>query len=70
MIKLQDYYIDPSKVTFISPIDKDIKPHLNAIIYFFLAATSGPSFKLSFHTLEECVQNRDLLLKTLRLLPE
>lgn len=62
LFKFNGCLIDPSKVSFIGPIDHDIFHHVNTTIYYFEIVVDGCKIKLTACQKEDAVSFRDTLI--------
>lgn len=61
-IVLNDNYIDIDSVSFIGPIDSDVKAHINKVDYFFKIVVDGNELKITANSRSEVTALREQLL--------
>lgn len=62
MIPLGNYFVDPAQVSFVGPLDKDVRAHVNTMTYHFSIVVGGALVRLQYDEQAQCVSYRDLLL--------
>jgi len=62
LLNLNDNFVDPSKVSFVSKIDNIVYHHTSTITHHFDLVVDGCQMRITCHQKEEVASFRDTLL--------
>lgn len=57
LIKLNDDYVDASKITYLGKVDTIIKSHINSQIYYFSIVVDGVLLKIEGKDKKNAIDN-------------